>query len=83
MYNPTKPGKFGEFVRWAADAEYRYVYKAIPTQKLQMMQKQQQRKKEANKAVNLVLDLVEQFSRSGCNITEIDTSAASKSLQNY
>ena len=30
VYNPTKPGKFGELVRWAADAEYRYVYKGNP-----------------------------------------------------
>ena len=69
VYNPQKPGKFGELVRWSADAEYRYVYKGNPYTKPPNDPAEAARQKEANKATNLVLDLVALSSGSGCNIT--------------
>lgn len=69
VYNPAKPGKIGEMVRWCADSEYRYMYKGNPYTKRPQDPVQAERHKENNKAINLVLDLTSSFIGTGFNVT--------------
>ena len=70
IFNPKKPGKFGELVRWMGDAEYRYFYRANPLTKRPDDHVASQEHKDANKVINVVDDLLKPFHRMrGINVT--------------
>lgn len=69
VYSPMKPGKFGEMIRWAADANFRYFFKGSPSTKRPSDPQSAALHKEANRSQALVEYLVAPFLRSGRNIT--------------
>ena len=69
IYCPKKPGKYGELVRWACDAESRYFLNGNPRVKLPANHEAARTLKEENKAKNLVLTLSEPYLDAGRNIT--------------
>jgi hypothetical protein len=69
IYNPSKPGKYGELVRWCADAEFRYFLNGNPLTRRPEDASAATRHKENNSAKNLVLDLTGPFLDRGRNIT--------------
>ena len=69
VYNPAKPGKYGELIRWSADSQHRYMYKGKPWTKRPEDVAAKETHIESNKAKNLVLDLVLPFYGTGRNVT--------------
>lgn len=69
VYNPSKPGKYGELIRWSADSKHRYMFKGNPWTKRPEDPVAKDRHIQSNKATNLVLDLVLPFTDTGRNIT--------------
>ena len=69
IYNPSKPGKYGELIRWCTDAKERYFLYGSPQTKRPQNQVAAEAHKESNKAKNLVMDLCAPFLNSGRNIT--------------
>ena len=69
VYCPLKPGKFGEMVRWSADANHRYFYKGSPSTRRPADPQSAVAHKEANRSQPLVEYLIAPFQRSGRNIT--------------
>ena len=68
-YNPAKPSKYGEIIRWCADAEYRYFIRGSPLLRKPNNATAAAAHKKADKVNNLVLYLVQSFSGTGRNIT--------------
>ena len=68
-YNPAKPGKYGEMIRWCSDAKYRYFFRGSPLLRTPKNTEAAATHKEANKVNNLVLYLVQSFFGTGRNIT--------------
>ena len=69
IYNPMKPGKYGELIRWICDAEHRYVLNGIPWTKRPADPTAAELYKQGNTAKNLVLELTSPFHGTGRNIT--------------
>lgn len=57
IYNPSKPGKYGELIHWACDANYRYFIKGHPLTKRPIDPAAAEVHREENKAKSLVLYL--------------------------
>jgi hypothetical protein len=68
-YQPAKPGKYGELIRWVADSEYRYVYRGSPLVKKPENEEAAAAHTQVNKVVNLVKYLTEVFTGTGRNVT--------------
>ena len=69
IYNPSKPGKYGELVRWVVDGEYRYFLNGDPLTRRPTDPQAAQRHKTDNTAKMLVLNLARPFLDKGRNIT--------------
>ena len=69
VYNPSKPGKYGELVRWCTDAKNRYFLNSSVLTKKPADGNAARIHQESNKAKNLVLNLARPFLNSGRNIT--------------
>lgn len=69
IYNPSKPGKYGELIRWCCDSNVRYFLNGDPLTKRPTNIDSAAMHKEANKAKNLVLSLSEPFLDKGHNVT--------------
>ena len=69
IYNPAKPGKYGELVRWCADASNRYFLNGSPLTKRPSDPEAAIQHRDSNKAKNLVLDLCAPFLDEGRNVT--------------
>ena len=69
VFIPQKPGKFGELIRWACDSQYRYFFKGNPYSKPPENPILREHYKKANKAKQLVMDLVSPFVNQGYHIT--------------
>lgn len=69
VYNPMKPGKFGELVRWCVDSDYRYFLNSDPLTKRPDNEHAAAEHKINNTAKQLVLNLAGPFLDKGRNIT--------------
>ena len=69
VYNPSKPGKYGELIRWCADSQHRYVFRGSPWTKRPTDPVAKESHIANNKATALVLDLVKPFYSTGRNVT--------------
>ena len=69
IYNPSKPGKFGELIRWCSDANDRYFLNGSPLTKRPEDRDALILHKEENKAKRLVTNLVAPYLDRGLNVT--------------
>ena len=88
IFNPMKPGKFGELVRWIGDAEFRYFYRANPLTKRPNDPHAAQMHKVENQVIHVVEDLLKPFQKmKGINVTAdryfSSLSLTEKLLQEY
>ena len=69
VYNPSKPGKYGELIRWCADADYRYFLNGLPVTKRPNDADAAHEHKIENQAKNIVMTLTNPFLDEGRNVT--------------
>ena len=69
IYNPSKPGKYGELVRWCTDAKNRYFLNGSPLTKRPEDSVAAEVHKESNRAKSLVMNLCGPFFNDGRNVT--------------
>lgn len=69
IYNPSKPGKYGELIRWCCDADNRYFLNGSPLTKRPEDHDAILLHKEENRAKTLVTNLVAPFLDKGLNVT--------------
>lgn len=69
IYNPSKPGKYGELVRWCTDATTRYFLNGSPLTKRPEDVVAAEAHKQSNRAKSLVIDLCGPFFNEGRNVT--------------
>lgn len=68
IYNPSKPGKYGELIHWSCDGNFRYFIKGHPQTKRPCDQNAAALHVAENKAKALVLDLSSNALDGGRNI---------------
>lgn len=69
IYNPSKPGKYGELIRWCADANNRYFLMGNPLTKRPEDAEAAQQHKQNNTSKALVMSLTEPFLDQGRNVS--------------